>query len=49
MKISSDNINKNKSIFIEDRLMHICPNILNENLLLKFENHNIRSPDTTAV
>mgnify|MGYP001158394697 CR=1 FL=1 len=42
MKISSDNINKNKSIFIEDRLMHICPKILNENLLLKFENHNIK-------
>ena len=41
MKITSDIINKDRSLFIENKLKDICPKIFNENLLLKFEKRNI--------
>tara|TARA_Y100000741_G_scaffold223894_1_gene170955 strand:+ start:171 stop:884 length:714 start_codon:yes stop_codon:yes gene_type:complete len=41
MKITSDIINKDKSLFIKNKLKDICPKIFNENILLKFERGNI--------
>tara|TARA_B100001778_G_C18522209_1_gene599427 strand:- start:21 stop:734 length:714 start_codon:yes stop_codon:yes gene_type:complete len=46
MKIVSDIINKDKSLFIENKLKDICPKIFNENILLKFEESNIHILNT---
>ena len=46
MKITSDIINKDKSLFIENKLKDICPKIFNENILLKFEESNIHILNT---